>query len=114
MSLARLVCLAPFAFVLACSTPSESGSDVASVGGGGLPAPTTPCGQMPANTALGPNDFVTSCDGRFALVMQGSDGNLVLYQSGGVALWSANTQGPLQKFAAMQGDGNLVVYRVND
>ena len=47
------------------------------------------------------------------LLMQG-DGNLVLYRSDGVPLWSTGTYGQNcganQCFALFQGDGNLVVY----
>lgn len=49
-----------------------------------------------------------SPDGRFWLVMQG-DGNLVLYQVGGAALWATATFGS-NYFSAFQADGNLVVY----
>src|SRR5262245_24686902 len=90
-----------------CSNPEESGSEIASTGGGGDPAPTG-CGRMNAGTALGENDSLASCDGRFTLIMQG-DGNLVLYMNGVGALWASNTVGPYKKFALMQGDGNLVV-----
>ncbi|HWZ89107.1 MAG TPA: hypothetical protein VNW92_09665 [Polyangiaceae bacterium] len=56
----------------------------------------------------------TSCDGRFGLIMQ-TDGNLVLYEGPcngsacGKPLWASNTVG-CGGCAAMQEDGNLVVY----
>jgi hypothetical protein len=75
------------------------------------PAPPKTCGRLGSGQVLGVNDAVTSCDGRFSLVMQG-DGNLVLYQ-GGRALWATWTQGRGGAFAAMQGDGNFVLYTNN-
>lgn len=62
-----------------------------------------------AGEALGPNQFITSSDGRFRLIYQ-SDGNLVLYQVNGGALWASNTSGTSAGVAVMQGDGNFVVY----
>ncbi|WP_175778426.1 protease pro-enzyme activation domain-containing protein [Burkholderia anthina] len=50
----------------------------------------------------------TSGNGANALVMQ-TDGNLVLRRQG-VAEWSSGTFGHPGAYAAMQGDGNLVVY----
>jgi hypothetical protein len=43
------------------------------------------------------------------LVVQG-DGNLVLYGSSGVALWSTRTNGTSGNRLVVQGDGNLVLY----
>ena len=56
------------------------------------------------------HDAVTSCDGRFFLVMQG-DGNLVLYQNGVGALWATGTNGRADNptMAVLQFDGSLVV-----
>jgi len=74
--------------------------------------PVTPpsgCGVMVPNQALGADQSVSSCDGRFSLVQQ-SDGNLVLYQAGGKALWSTQTNGSAGEVTVMQEDGNLVVY----
>ena len=62
---------------------------------------------MPGES-LGVGQSKASCDGRFALAMQG-DGNLVLYQAGR-ALWATMTNGRGGALAAMQGDGNFVVY----
>jgi hypothetical protein len=53
---------------------------------------------------------INSCDGRFTLDMQASDGNLVLYWNGHGALWASKTQGNPGAYAVMQDDGNLVVY----
>ncbi|MCX4247350.1 peptidoglycan DD-metalloendopeptidase family protein [Paraliomyxa miuraensis] len=76
------------------------------------PVPPAPppagCGTMLVDEALYANEALTSCDGRFNLVMQG-DGNLVLYQ-GSNALWHTQTHGQPGHVAVMQGDGNFVVY----
>ena len=76
------------------------------------PAPPAPppggCGIMGGDQALFAYQSMTSCDGRFGLVMQG-DGNLVLYQ-GSTALWHTQTHGQPGHVAVMQSDGNLVVY----
>ncbi len=45
----------------------------------------------------------------FELVLQG-DGNLVIYNSSGRALWASNTDIHNQTQAVMQTDGNFVVY----
>ncbi|AFJ85150.1 protease pro-enzyme activation domain-containing protein [Burkholderia vietnamiensis] len=58
--------------------------------------------------ALGSGQSFTSGNGANVLVMQG-DGNLVLLRQG-VAQWSSGTYGHPGAFAAMQADGNLVVY----
>lgn len=71
--------------------------------------PPSGCGVLSANEALGVNQGVTSCDGRFTLIQQG-DGNLVLYMAGHGALWSSGTYGTQGRTAVMQGDGNFVVY----
>lgn len=42
-------------------------------------------------------------------VMQG-DGNLVIYDGGGTALWASDTDGNPGGFLVLQGDGNLVIY----
>lgn len=83
------------------------------------PAPTEPappitppaegCGVLLPGQALGADQAAFSCDGRFALVQQG-DGNLVLYKTGGEALWSTGTQGTQETVTVMQDDGNLVSY----
>ncbi len=73
-------------------------------------APQTPgCGKLVANQSLGIDQGVTSCDGRFTLILQG-DGNLVFYQNGSKALWSTSTFGSSVQSTVMQEDGNLVIY----
>jgi hypothetical protein len=73
------------------------------------PQPSGACGSMVANQALGINQGISSCDGRFTLIQQG-DGNLVLYQIGSKALWSTQTNGKPGDTTVMQEDGNLVIY----
>lgn len=75
-----------------------------------IPAPPPgSCGALSPGEALGRDQGRTSCDGRFTLVQQ-SDGNLVLYENGGKALWATGTDGTAGSVAVMQEDGNLVVY----
>jgi Ricin-type beta-trefoil lectin domain len=75
--------------------------------------PSSQCGTLLAGQGLNPGQKLTSCDGRFALAMQ-ADGTLALFQyvSGGATqLWSKSFGGlDGGAFAAMQGDGNFVVY----
>jgi pseudomonalisin len=52
---------------------------------------------------------VRSANGKYNLVMQ-DDGNLVLYQANGPALWATGTNGIAIRHAVMQRDGNLVLY----
>ncbi len=73
-----------------------------------LPAAPSACGSIPVGEALGPGQSVSSCDGRFALVMQ-TDGNVVEYAHG-EALWATGTSGKNGYMFAMQSDGNLVLY----
>jgi hypothetical protein len=77
--------------------------------GPGDPVPPGGCGVIEPGRGLDVNVAVTSCDGRFALVMQ-DDGNLVHYQVGGGALWFSGTSGHPASALFMQDDGNLVVY----
>lgn len=53
-------------------------------------------------------ESMTSPNGQYQLVMQ-TDGNLVLYRTGGSAIWATSTNGS-GRWASMQADGNLVVY----
>lgn len=80
------------------------------------PPPPAPdgddCGIFAAGESLGVNASISSCDGRFSLVVQG-DGNLVHYQNGGGALWHTQTHGQVAGSLEMQADGNLVLYAPN-
>jgi len=67
------------------------------------------CGVLSPGQTLGEGQGLTSCDGRFQLVMQ-TDGNLVLYQAGVGAIWHSVTFNTDGDRAVMQTDGNLVVY----
>lgn len=70
--------------------------------------------------ALFRNDQLRSQNGTFQLILQESDGNLVLYiddptkdrNSGLInrAIWSAYTENDTIGYAVMQDDGNFVVY----
>ncbi|HJP72978.1 MAG TPA: beta-galactosidase [Pseudonocardiaceae bacterium] len=102
-----------------CASVNLSAASLAewNVVAGGIPAGTpTPsscappagCATLSANQSIGSNGSLPSCDGRFALNMQG-DGNLVLYE-GGAALWATNTVNSGATEAIMQGDGNFVLY----
>ena len=64
---------------------------------------------MTAGMILTEGQTITSADHRFVLVYQG-DGNLVLYQNDGTALWSSGTAGTDAGEVDMQGDGNFVIY----
>jgi hypothetical protein len=66
------------------------------------------CGTLQQGQELTAGESLWSCDGKYELIMQ-TDGNLVLYDNGGV-LWSTATTGTGATFVIMQDDGNLVVY----
>lgn len=66
-------------------------------------------GSLTAGMRLYPDQQVVSPGGSVALRYQ-SDGNLVLYASGGVVLWASDTDGFSAGHATLQGDGNFVVY----
>jgi subtilase family serine protease len=68
------------------------------------------CSYVRPGETLLSGGSINSCDGRFTLDMQASDGNLVLYWNGHGALWASKTQGNPGAYAVMQDDGNLVVY----
>ncbi|MEN9377181.1 MAG: hypothetical protein RL710_2338, partial [Pseudomonadota bacterium] len=64
---------------------------------------------LSANQSLYVNQKLTSSDGKYSFNMQ-SDGNLVLRNSGGTALWASGSSGSSGNRLTMQGDGNLVLY----
>ncbi len=102
----------------ACGAPPEPGPSEPAPDPVPEPEPEPPappsgtCGVMVAGDALGVDEVLASCDGRFSLVAQ-RDGNLVLYQNGGAALWHTQTHGNTMGGAFMQEDGNFVVYDAN-
>jgi hypothetical protein len=59
-----------------------------------------------------PDQFLTSQNGQYRLIMQ-ADGNLVVYNSSSQPLWSSNTGGQAVRECLMQADGNLVIYKTN-
>lgn len=71
--------------------------------------PPKPPSVLSADRVLHTDDKLVSFDDAHVLVMQG-DGNLVLYRTGGRALWASNTSGNPGALCVMQKDGNLVVY----
>lgn len=73
-----------------------------------LPGRPSQCGIMHPGEGLIPGRSVGSCDGRFVLTLQATDGNVVLYRNDGVALWSTATTNAMALF--VQGDGNMVAY----
>ncbi|WNG42948.1 S8 family serine peptidase [Archangium minus] len=72
------------------------------------PPTSTACGALFAGQALGPDQSLSSCNGKAVLAHQG-DGNVVVYDRLG-ALWSTTTWGTSTSSFVMQGDGNLVLY----
>ncbi|QUI20842.1 lectin [Vallitalea pronyensis] len=62
--------------------------------------------------SLTPGQFLISHNGQFYLRMQ-TDGNLVMYNQFGFALWSTGTVGARVDKLIMQTDGNLVMYAAN-
>lgn len=65
--------------------------------------------QLPAAFQLNAGQALYSPTGTYEAVMQG-DGNFVVYQVGGAALWSSATSGSGSTHVVMQTDGNLVIY----
>ncbi len=67
------------------------------------------CGgtQIGPNGALEVNAKLTA--GSYNLILQ-SDGNLVLYNGAGAAVWASNTAGSGSVELRLQSDGNLVLY----
>jgi len=68
--------------------------------------------QLPAGFQMNVGQYLYSPTGTYEAVMQG-DGNFVVYEVGGSALWSTQTGGSNANFMAMQTDGNLVLYTAN-
>jgi hypothetical protein len=65
--------------------------------------------RLNPDQSLNVGNSLTSQDGRFTLILQ-SDGNLVLYWSGGAPRWATGTDGRTVSRAIMQMDGNFVLY----
>jgi hypothetical protein len=95
------------AFAHLASAPLSTGNG--SVGSGSGSAGSSGITNGGTNNVLTAGQLLkslTSADGRFRFLYQ-SDGNVVLYQ-GSTPLWASGTHGP--GYAAMQADGNFVVY----
>jgi hypothetical protein len=77
------------------------------------PAPAAPVdlrdAGLPCGNNLLANEGLTNAEGTARLVLQG-DGNLVLYNKNGKALWASGTAGNAGDRLEVQTDGNLVVY----
>ena len=77
------------------------------------PAPAAPVDLRDAALPCGDNllasEGLTNVEGTARLIMQ-SDGNLVLYNKNGKALWASGTAGQAGDRLEVQTDGNLVVY----
>ncbi|HEX8615312.1 MAG TPA: hypothetical protein VF800_28850 [Telluria sp.] len=70
---------------------------------------------MQVDVRLTSDQFITSRNGLYKLIMQGSDGNLVLYAvGGGVTIPTGFNSKPGGSYAVVQYDGNFVVYKSND
>jgi hypothetical protein len=63
---------------------------------------------LPCGDNLLANEGLTNDEGTARLVMQ-ADGNLVLYNRNGKALWNSGTAGSINDRLEVQADGNLVV-----
>jgi hypothetical protein len=82
---------------------------------------TAPKGLIPSNTTMRNNQWATSTDREFVLIMQ-ADGNLVFYrvvgdpptvsnsEFTGEILWATGTNKYPDAYFQVQADGNLVVY----
>jgi hypothetical protein len=77
------------------------------------PEPQPPAGEcdsvLAPDEALYRNQSLSSCNGQYTLVMQ-SDGNFVLYDGVGNALWHAGTHGHPGAAMRVEEDGNVVVW----
>lgn len=70
---------------------------------------TSASSTLPAGSQLVANQYLMSVNGQYKLFLQ-SDGNLVLRNASGTALWSSKTNGKGGTRLLLQGDGNLVLY----
>lgn len=68
-----------------------------------------PTDRIGVNGRLNRGSALRSPNGRYTLHLQAGDGNLVLYNAAGVAIWSSYRPGG--DFLVLQADNNLVVYQ---
>lgn len=64
---------------------------------------------LSAGKSLNPGKFLLSSSGNYQLDYQ-TDGNIVVYNLAGQAVWNSNTSGHAAGHLTMQTDGNLVAY----
>ena len=64
--------------------------------------------QLQSNESILPSQSLWSLDGRFRLIVQHQDGNLVLYGPSG-PLWATGSTNGTTTILTMQADGNLVI-----
>jgi len=86
---------------------NASGSAAWSTRTGGQPLDAG--SSLSGGGTLWPNYYLLSPDTRFVLIQQ-SDGNLMLYDSHNNVLWQANEPGHTNAYTALQTDGNQVEY----
>jgi len=66
--------------------------------------------DMHPGEVLLPGQSLRSPDGRYTMLLQASDGNLLVLDPNGQADWASNAYGFTPAYCVMQRDGNLVVY----
>jgi hypothetical protein len=76
------------------------------------PTSTLPKYFLEVEQRMPVGDSLQSVNQNFSLQLQ-TDGNLVLYEEGGGAIWSTNTNGKHAEYLVLQVDGNLVLYGEN-
>lgn len=75
------------------------------------PVVVNPASTLYVGQTLPRGSFLRSPDGRYTLQLQTGDGNLVLYNSAGQAIWTTGKLGGAR--LVLQGDSNLVQYRAD-
>jgi surface antigen len=57
--------------------------------------------------------WATGSEGKAAILVMQADGNLVMYSDRRQPIWASNTSGNPGAFISLQNDGNLVIYQKN-
>lgn len=91
------------------ATATHAGATPASTASPASVAVDVASDMLYANESLWTNGTKTSRNGVYTLIMQ-TDGNLVLYATGGRPIWASKTVGTGANRVIMQSDGNLVIY----
>src|SRR6185312_9666983 len=73
---------------------------------------TAPLDTLYAGSVLYTGESLTSKNGNYTLTLQHDD-NIVIYTTGGRAIWATHTNGKHIADLAMQNDGNLVAYNTS-